>query len=59
MPAESSLGVDRDVAEKVRATRRELAARENTDLTVSEVLRRAVAALRQLAGLDGPVTRER
>lgn len=52
MPSEASVGVDRDAADELRAARRDLAAKEHVDLTLSEVLRRAVAALRQLTGLE-------
>lgn len=40
--------IDKSAADALRKARRELSAREDTDLTLSEVVRRAVAALRQL-----------
>lgn len=44
--------IDNSAADELRAARRDLSAREGADLTLSEVLRRAVAALRQLTGLE-------
>lgn len=44
--------INSGAADELRQARRDLSAREGADLTLSEVLRRAVAALRQLSGLE-------
>jgi hypothetical protein len=48
--------VDRDAGAALHEAKRDLSAWENVDLNLSEVLRRAIKALRQLSGLEPPTT---